>query len=71
MSSNICHLWACVCTYVSALPAESDVAVLGVLWRRARFQVGHVEEGERVVDEAVHGARLAVHVLVDESGDEV
>lgn len=53
------------------LPADADVSVIGVLRCRPGFKVGHVEVGERVVDEAVHGARLAEHVLVDESRDEV
>lgn len=53
------------------LPAESDVPVLRVLRRRARFKIRHIEVGERVVNEAVHGARLTEHVLVDEPGDEV
>lgn len=53
------------------LPADADVSVLGVLRCRPGFKIGHVEVGERVVDEAVHGAGLAEHVLVDESRDEV
>lgn len=54
-----------------ALPAEGDLSVLGVVRRRPRFEVGDVEVGERVVDEAVHRAGLAEHVEVDEPGDEV
>lgn len=53
------------------LPTDGDIAVVGILRRRAGFEVGDVEVGERVVDEAVHGPRLAVHVLVDEARDEV
>lgn len=51
------------------LPADSDLP--GALRCCARFKIGHVEVGECVVDEAVHGASLTVHVLVDESRDEV
>lgn len=35
------------------------------------LEVGDVEVGQGVVDKAVHGAVCAVHVLVDQSGDEV
>lgn len=53
------------------LPTHSDVAVVGVVRRRARFEIGNVEVGQGVVDEAVHGPRLAEHVLVDQTRDEV
>lgn len=53
------------------LPADGDVPVLGVMRRRAGFKIGHVEIGKRVVNEAVHGAGLTEHVLVDEPRDEV
>lgn len=53
------------------LPAHGDVAVLRVVRRRARFEIGNIEVGQGVVDEAVHGPRLAEHVLVDQSRDEV
>lgn len=36
-----------------------------------RFEIRNVEVGKRVVDEAMHGPRLAEHVLVDKSRDEV
>lgn len=58
----------CVCAF---LPADSDVSVLRVLWCCPRFKIRHVEVGERVVNEAMHGAGLAEHVLVDESRDKV
>lgn len=53
------------------LPTHGDVAVLRVVRRRARFEIGNVEVGQGVVDEAVHGPRLAEHVLVDQPRDEV
>lgn len=37
----------------------------------ALLEVAHVEEGQRVVNEAMHGALLAVLVLVDHPWDEV
>lgn len=61
-----------MCFFVALfLPAESNVTKGGAMWRRARSEVGHIKKGESVIDEAVHGACLAVHVLVDESRDEV
>ena len=63
-----CFCACCVCVF---LPADGDVSELRVLRCGARFKIRHVEVGERVVDEAVHGARLAEHVKVDEPGDEV
>lgn len=42
-----------------------------VLGGRAWFEIGHVKVGERVVDEAVHGPRLAEHVLVHQPRDEI
>lgn len=53
------------------LPAEGDVFAVQIVRRGARLKVGHVEVGERVIDEAVHGAVRAVHVLVYEPRDEV
>lgn len=53
------------------LPTHSDVAELRVVRRRARFETRNVEVGQGVVDEAVHGPRLAKHVLVDQTRDEV
>lgn len=53
------------------LPADGDVSELGALRCCTGFKIGHVEVGERVVDEAVHGAGLTEHVLVDEPRDEV
>lgn len=38
---------------------------------RARLKVTDVEVRQGVIDEAVHGAVRAVHVLVDEPWDEV
>lgn len=38
---------------------------------RARLEVTNVEVRQGVIDEAVHGAVGAVHVLVDEPWDEV
>lgn len=35
------------------------------------LEVSHVEEGQGVVDKAMHGAVYAVHVLVDQPRDEV
>ena len=37
----------------------------------AGLEVGDVEVGQGVVDEAVHGARVTVHVLVHEPGNEI
>lgn len=54
-----------------SLPTHSDVVVLRVVRRRARFEIGNVEVGQGVVDEAVHSPRLAEHVLVDQTRDEV
>lgn len=45
--------------------------MLRVLRGRPRLEIGHVEVGESVVDEAVHGPGLAEHVLVHQSGDEI
>ncbi len=60
------------CVFVCVLlPADSDVSERRALRCRAGFKIGHVEVGERVVDEAVHCARLTEHVLVDEPRDEV
>lgn len=53
------------------LPTHSDVAVLRVVRRRARFEIGNIEVGQGVVDEAVHGPCLAEHILVDQTRDEV
>lgn len=53
------------------LPANGYVPVFRVLRHRPWFKIGHVEVGERVVDEAVHGPGLAEHVLVHESWDKV
>lgn len=53
------------------LPTNGDVSVLRALWRCARSKIGHVKVGECVVNKAVHGARLAEHVLVDEPRNEV
>lgn len=47
------------------------MVILGGDGRRSRPEVGDVEVREGVVDEAVHGARVAVHVLIHQSGDEV
>lgn len=60
-----------MCVFFSFLPTHSDVAVLRVVRRRARFEIGNVEVGQGVVNEAVHGPRLAEHVLVDQTRDEV
>lgn len=54
-----------------SLPAEADVSVRRAVRCRARLKIGHVEVGECVVYEAVHGAIWTVHVLVDEPRDEV
>lgn len=67
MYSNF-SVYPCVCVF---LPADGDIAKLGVLRRRALFKIGHVEVGECVVNEAMHGAGVTVHVLVDEPRDEV
>lgn len=53
------------------LPADGYVPVLRVLRGCPWFKVGHVKVGQRVVDEAVHGPRLAEHVLVHQSRDEI
>lgn len=45
--------------------------MLRVVRRRARLEIGNIEVGQGVVDEAVHGPRLAEHVLVDQTRDEV
>lgn len=64
------HSAPSVCICVS-LPAEADVFVRRAVRCRAGLEIGHVEVGECVVEEAVHGAIRTVHVLVDEPRDEV
>lgn len=59
------------CCVSAFLPADSDVPMLGVVRCRPGFKIRHVEVRECVVNEAMHGASLAEHVLVDESRDEV
>lgn len=48
------------------LPAERDVSMLRVVRCCTRFEIGDIEVGKCVVDEAVHRASLTEHVLVDE-----
>lgn len=45
--------------------------VIGVKWICAWLKVTDVKVGERVIDKAMHCSIGAVHVLVDESWDEV
>lgn len=58
---------------LSPLPAKihRDAQVRVVRRPGVVLEVGDVEVGQGVVDEAVHGAVRAVHVLVDQAGDEV
>lgn len=69
-----------ICTYstsyqlnVCSSPAHLHgvAEVLRVHGLFALLEVADVEVGQRVVDEAVHGAVRAVHVLVHHPGDEV
>ena len=63
---SACCLYACL----GSVPADGDVCGP----RRGRGalpEVGHVEVGEGVVDEAVHGAGGAVHIQVHQPRDEV
>ena len=71
LATSVTFKWSCVCCVCVSLPADGDVSELRALRGGARFKIRHVEVGERVVDEAVHGARLAEHVQVDEPRDEV
>ncbi len=53
-------------------PAECNVfAETGDGRHRSWFKVADVKVRERVVDEAMHGPHLAVHVLVDQARDEI
>lgn len=45
--------------------------MIWVTWIRAWLKVTDIEVGERVIDKAMHSSVGAVHVLVDESWDEV
>ena len=56
-----------------AVPADLHLVaqIQGVVGGRAILEVTDVEGGEGVVDEAVHGPVLAVHVQVHQARDEV
>lgn len=62
-----------MCSHDGASPADLHLVaqVHGLQGGRARLEVADVEVGQRVIDEAVHGAVRAVHVLVDQPRDEV
>lgn len=55
------------------VPADVHLVaqVQRVVRGRAVLEVADIEGGEGVVDEAVHGPVLAVHVQVHQAGDEV
>lgn len=54
------------------LPAQCDVFVeTGDRRYRSSFKVAYIKVRQGVIDKAMHGARLAVHVLIDQSGDKI
>lgn len=59
-------------TFYYFLPADCDVCVKTRGDRCGScFEVADIKIREGVIDKAMHGSRLTVHVLVDQSGDKI
>lgn len=67
-----CAIYKYVQDLYGDLPAQCDVFVeTGDRRYSSSFKVANIKVREGVIDKAMHGARLAVHVLVDQSGNKI